>query len=353
MSENEIKKYVYKGCALEDELEVDVARIMEKLLSAMDWPINEIHPQAPVQGTNGTVRADFLVGNEVDGFIIELKSPTVPLANDHARGQLRAYLLLNKVKYGILYNGHELLLMKQGIDKPVYEWNCLEDEEDVSIFVNLSKGEYPKNMEKFINEREERSKLKAVLSENGDAIKDSLTRMISSDYGMALESVRTNIKIEIGVISSGVGQGSRIVPKVSRKDLTSQRDALVIICPSDPSGPAWLKKYYAWRSVKISRDPTYFALYVGWPVSKVLYFGEIETLVNVEDAAITRKYGQPPVERAEYGKKAIILKPGTLRELSDPIGIVHGRGSGIMGSRYSSLNNFVKAQTIDDLSDDE
>ncbi|MEM3830242.1 MAG: type I restriction enzyme HsdR N-terminal domain-containing protein, partial [Conexivisphaerales archaeon] len=171
MNESEIKKYVYKGCELEDELEEDVAKIMRKLLSAMGWPINEIHSQASVQGVNGKVRADFLVGNEVDKFIIELKSPTVPLAGERVRGQLQEYLSPYKVKYGILYNGLELLLMKQGIDKPVYEWNCREDKEDITIFVNLSKDSYPKNMKKFISDSQERIRMKNVLSENDERLK--------------------------------------------------------------------------------------------------------------------------------------------------------------------------------------
>ena len=322
MSEDEIKKYVYKGCALEDELEAEVAKIMKKLLASMNWSIDDIHPQAPVQGTTGKVRADFLVGDSRNNFIIELKSPTVPLADRRARGQLRAYLLLlHNTTYGVLYNGHELLLMKKGVDEPVFEWNCPEDKEDISIFLNLSKGVYPNNIEKFISERQERVRLKTVLSENDERIKNSVTSMIASDFGIPIEMVKANIRINIGVTSSGVTpeQFSGSVPKISRKDLTSKRDGLVIICPSDTAGPAWLKKYNAWRSVKISRDPIYFALYVSWPVSKVLYFGEIETIIDVENSAITRKYGQPPVGSSESGKKAIILKPGTIRELSDPI----------------------------------
>lgn len=355
MGENEIKKYVYKGCDLSDELEDEVTKIMKKLLASMNWSIDDIRPQASVQSINGKVRPDFLIGDGENKFIIELKSPSVPLADERARGQLRAYLLLQNIPYGVLYNGHELLLMKKGIDEPVFEWNCLEDKEDISIFLNLSKELYPNNIEKFISERQDRVKLKAVLSENAEKIKNSVTQMIASDFGMPLETVKPNIRIDIGVISSGVetGQFSASVPKISRRELTSKRDGLVIISPSDATGPAWLKKYNAWRYVKISRDPIYFALYVSWPVSKVLYFGEIEKIIDVKNPDITKKYGQPPADHEEYGKKAIILKPGTIRELSDPIEISRGRGSGMMGSRYSSLINFVNAKTIEDLSVDE
>ena len=355
MSEEEIRQSVKIGCELGDEYEEEVTKVTKKLLSAMNWSINEIHQQDAMRGINGKLRADFLVGNDANGFIIELKSPTVPLSDDRAREQLRAYLLLKNVKYGVLYNGHELLLMIRDVDKPVYEWNCDQDKDDIAIFVNLSKGNYPHNMEKFIAESKERIRLKEVLNQNEEKIKDSVTSLISSEYGISIDSIRTNIRIDIGVASRGIsiGLGSRSVPKVSRKDLTSLRDGLVIICPSNSDGPTWLKKYYAWRSVKISRKPIYFALYVSWPFSKVLYFGEIETLVDVEDKAITKKFGQPEVDRSDYGKKAIILKPGSLKELSDPIGIVPGKRGGIMSSRYSSLDNFVKAVAIEDLSFDE
>ena len=355
MTEEEIRQIVNKGCGLGDEYEEEVTKLTKKLLSAMNWSINDIHQQDAMQSTNGKLRADFLVGNDSDGFIIELKSPAVPLSDNRSREQLRAYLLLKKVKYGVLYNGHELLLMIRDVDEPVYEWNCEEDKEDISIFLNLSKGEFPKNMEKFIAESKERSKLKAILNDNREKIKDSVTGMIAADYGMSLESIRNNIKIDLGVVSKGISldQGIKTVPKVSRKELTSFRDGLVIICPSDSTGPSWLKQFYAWRSVKISRNPIYFALYVSWPYSKVLYFGEIETLVDVEDKDINKKFRQPEVDPSDYGKKAIILKSGSLKELSDPIGIVPGKRGGIMGPRYSSLDNFIKATTIEDLSFDE
>lgn len=355
MSEDEIRQIVKKWCELGDEYEEEVTNVTKKLLSAMNWSISEIHKQEPMQGLNGKLRADFLIGNEADGFIIELKSPTVSLSDDRPREQLRAYLLLKKVKYGVLYNGHELLLMIRDVDKPVYEWNCEDDKEDISIFLNLSKGNYPNNMENFIAESQGRSNLKAILNDNQEKIKDSITGMISADYGMPVDLVRNNIKIDLGVVSKGISldHGVKAVPKVSRKELTLLRDGLVIICPSDSTGPSWLKRYYAWRSVKISRKPIYFALYVSWPYSKVLYFGEIETLVDVEDKALTKKYGQPEVNPSDYGKKAIILKPGSLKELSDPISIVPGKRGGIMGPRYSSLDNFVKAVTIEDLSFDD
>ena len=355
MYENEIKQIVSKGCELEEETEEEVTRVTRKLLSAMGWPMNEIHEQSGMQGVNGTLRADFLVGSEQEGFIIELKAPDVSLLDTRARGQLRAYLLLTKVKYGILYNGHELLLMTRDSDTPVYEWNCQEDKEEITIFMNLSKGSFPRNMEKFIAESRERSRLKAVLSDNELKIKDSITSLIASDYDLPLEMVKKNIRIDIGVTSKGVtlGQGVSSIPKVSRSSLTSLRDGLVIVCPSDTNGPSWLKKYYSWRSVKVLRNPIYFALYVSWPMSKVLYFGEIEKLLDVQDKDITKKYGQPPADPSDYGKKAIILKPGSLKELADPIEIVRGKGSGIMGPRYSSLRNFVKAQTIEDLTTDE
>jgi hypothetical protein len=355
MAENEIKKYVDKGCELGDEPEDEVTKIIKKLLELMNWSIDDINPQASVQSINGKVRADFLIDDGENKFIIELKSPTVPLADERARGQLRAYLLLHNVPYGVLYNGQELLLMKKGTDEPVFEWNCSEDKEDISIFLNFSKGVYPNNIEKFISERQERVKLKAVLSENDEKIKNSVSEMIASDFGMPLETVKANISIRLGVTSSGVATGkfSALVPKISRKELTSKGDGLVVICPSDVKGPAWVKKYKAWRSVKISRDPIYFALYVGWPESKVLYFGEIEKIIDVESPDITKKYDQPQVSHEEYGKKVIILKPETIRELIDPIEASKGKWSAIRGVRYSSLINFINAKTIEDLSVDE
>ncbi|MDG7044834.1 MAG: type I restriction enzyme HsdR N-terminal domain-containing protein [Nitrososphaerota archaeon] len=353
MDENEIKKYVDKGCKLKDEPEDEVTKIMKELLASMNWPTNDIKPQAPVQSENGKVRSDFLLDDGKNKFIVELKSPTVPLTDERAIKQLRAYLLLHNVPYGVLYNGHELLLMKKEIDEPVFKWTCREDKEDISIFSNLSKGVYPNNIEKLISERQELNKPKVVLRENYEKIKNSVNKMIASDFDIPLETVeKANIRISF----------SASVPKISRKELASKRDGLVIICPSDASEPDdFLKKYNAWGYVKISRNPIYFALYVNEPESKVLYFGEIGEIIDTKELVL--KFGEEGgidmkdlKAKPSNGNKLIILKPETLWELTDPIKKSEkskGEWSGIRGVRYSSLINFIKAETIENLSVDE
>jgi hypothetical protein len=138
----------------------------------------------------------------------------------------------------------------------------------------------------------------------------------------------------------------------------SELNPLVIICPSYDTdlgemGVNFLKKYYLWMSVIIANDKIprikYFALYVAQPAAKVLYFAEVLRVVSATDPEFRRIHGLPESGPEDRGKKAIELKSYTLVKLNDPISSAPGKGGGIQGVTYSTIDNFIKAKTVRDL----
>lgn len=340
---------ISRGCSLSDADENDVRKVVKKILSELGWPISRIAEEVGVQGGRGTVFADFVVGEGNTKFVIETKGPSYFINDDHSIGQLLAYLRLLNIKYGFLYNGSQLLLLEKDSDKPLFEWECGGDQEVFSLF---SKDSFPTKIQDFVRRRYEDNMLKILISEREDMIKDRVSNLISRELNVPLEVVKRNILLSIGTRAGTPSNSEAIeVQSINRSALESLTDGDMVICPSDGSGIDWLKKYNVWRSVNIKRSPKYFALYVGWPESQVLYFGEVESVKDVDDSSLLREYSMPPPDAQDLGKKAIILKEGSLKKLSDPIGII-GR-KGVRGPRYTSLSHFIGANTVDDLTNDD
>jgi len=139
--------------------------------------------------------------------------------------------------------------------------------------------------------------------------------------------------------------------EIMREELKSLKEGTVLLAPSRPEGIDFLSKYNAWGFVRIreTRSPQYFALYISSPESRIMFFGEIKEIVTVGDPRSpistekTRQYGM----RIE-GKKIVVLKPNSLKKLKKGIqrGVKKGKMQGI---RYVTLNQFIRAKTIDDL----
>lgn len=136
------------------------------------------------------------------------------------------------------------------------------------------------------------------------------------------------------------------IPTISRSTLRSLPDGELMICPSRPEGVNFLRENNAWGFVRPKRTPRYFALYVSHPVAAVKYFGEIGAIVDPKAPESTLRN---PEEYDTYteGKKLVLLKQGTLSELSDPItpGIRHGFQQNLW---YTTLGKFISAATLDD-----
>lgn len=135
------------------------------------------------------------------------------------------------------------------------------------------------------------------------------------------------------------------LPLVPRNSLQKFPDGEVLICISRPDGIDFLKTSNGWGFIRVRRQPKYFALYVSSPHSAVKYFAEVEKIIDP-------KSPESPVEKPEIyegyaeGKKLILFRKDSLRELTDPI----PRGEKWPQSLfYTMLYTFITASSLDNI----
>lgn len=118
-------------------------KVVIKLLECLGWEENEeVKIEFPISTGQTTLRVDYLVGDGVRKFALEIKTPDVSIgAGTNPRIQILSYLnLLKSVRYGVLYNGKKMLIFKKGIDDPLITWSCGDP---VSSITYLSKVSFP------------------------------------------------------------------------------------------------------------------------------------------------------------------------------------------------------------------
>jgi hypothetical protein len=156
------------------------------------------------------------------------------------------------------------------------------------------------------------------------------------------EAIRTETPQPIPELPRAVEIGD--IPSTSRGSLSSLTDGEVVVCPSRPEGVDFLKRYNAWGFVKIGREPRYFALYVSSPDSAVRYFAEIEKIVDPKSSE--SPVNDPERYKISEGKRLILFRKDSLRELADPL----ARGERWpQGKFYLTLSRLIKAKSLDDI----
>lgn len=118
-------------------------KVVIKLLECLGWEENEeVRIEFPISTGETTLRVDYLVGDGVRKFALEIKTPDVSIGTGtNPRTQILSYLnLLKGVRYGVLYNGKEMLIFKKDIDEPLITWSCGDP---VSSITYLSKISFP------------------------------------------------------------------------------------------------------------------------------------------------------------------------------------------------------------------
>lgn len=136
------------------------------------------------------------------------------------------------------------------------------------------------------------------------------------------------------------------IPVISKDELSSLPNGMVVICPSKPSGVDFLTKYNAWGFVRVKQNPQYFALYVTHPQSRILYFGEVEDIIYPSDPKSPLTKEQALQYKDIETKKLVVLKPNSLKKLKE--GIPRGKWWS-QGLYYTTLEKLITAKVTDDL----
>ena len=118
-------------------------RIVIKLLENLGWTEqDDIQFEHVIDVGTSKIRADYLIGFPNNRFILEVKSPGVPISeHDGNSRQTLSYLkLINEALYAVLYNGKKMIIFQKGSDTPIYIW---DPRKDLSIFTSLRKENFP------------------------------------------------------------------------------------------------------------------------------------------------------------------------------------------------------------------
>lgn len=162
---------------------------------------------------------------------------------------------------------------------------------------------------------------------------------------VSIETLATHQAVTRGLVSRRLEEMKAIGRPISRHSLSNLAEGEVLLCLSTPEGVGFLFTYNAWGFVAVRREPKYFVLYVTAPQSRVRYFAEVERIVAAESPESPIKNPQD-YERYTRGKKVVVLRRSSLKELSDPLpkGTRWPRHS-----QYTSLSDFISAETFDQL----
>jgi hypothetical protein len=347
-NEQRIRELVDRGCSgrIESEQALRDFVIGGGLIEAMGWSFDRAEWQVnvPVYFGSQVHHMDYLVGSGTSKFIVEAKAPSQRLDKEEFVGELISYMLQSGTPYGILYNGKSLLAFKEGSEIPFYEWNCGSN---LDIFRMFSAGAFPNQLENFIRSQGETTKFRTYVSENTNKIKAEIIGLMSRLSAVSKEVVERLFPFILNQLGE---RGDKPEPpsdteatnSLIRRSAINLPEGEVVICASTSenqpeSGINWLKKYNAWRAVRISGNPKYLALYLSAPISKVLYFAEVEQIRDVMDPDLIRM-GLPEPDPHDLGKKAVLLKPNSIKELEDPI-LIGEKRHGIRDIMY--LNSSV------------
>jgi len=196
------------------------------------------------------------------------------------------------------------------------------------------------------NQNQLKEKFKeSILSITGDIFKEKAestsTQMVKYAIDL-LEGQKEYIQIPTTPVTTEYQE-------IERSQLSAYPKGEVLLTPSKPEGVEFLRKYNAWGFIRVQRKPKYFALYVGKPESKLLYFAEIDRITDPIGAREEISMIQDQdMDTFEKGKQVIWLKPNSLKKFTDPIPLIDKR-RGPRGPRYTTIEKIIHAERFSDL----
>jgi predicted type IV restriction endonuclease len=343
-------------------------KIIEPLLETLGWNIrgNEVMLEYPIKIGSTTKFVDYALlieGKPV--ILVEAKAfDTVLLPDDSS--QVISYGRVEDIQWVVLTNGRDLKIFDTKAGKAENE--CLVTSIDLRKLPlqandlklisreSILTGEIEEAAKRLTATKIAVRKLEQNQQEIAEEFKEILLKTTGKDIENRIETISKQLAEQaIQLLLKQVETphetaAANEIRVISRKELVAKPPGEVVLCPSRLEGVEFLKKYNAWGFVAMAdkRIP-YFALYVGRPESSVLYFGEIDSITQpLKSKEDVGKIQEKDVGTFEVGKRVIHLKQGTLTKFKDPI-LLKSRRSAPRGLRYTTLENLVQANSIDEL----
>jgi len=343
--------------------------VIDPLVEVLGWSFYSGEIDLEYTITIGTSRPTVDYAFIIEGkptFFLEAK-PYDSELKDTESNQCISYGKVSDVRWVALTNGDILKLFDTS--RGTNEDQCListikleklpEGLDELSLLHRNSilSGEIENVVNRIAQTKTAINSLRRNQNQLKEKFKESILSITGDIFKEKVESTSTQLVKHAIDILEGQKEYIQIPPTPStteyqetrRSQLTAYPQGVVLVSPSKPEGVEFLRKYNAWGFIRVLRKPRYFALYVGRPESKLLYFAEIDRITDPIGAReeISTIQDQD-MDTFEKGKQVIWLKPNTLRKFTDPIPLIDKR-KGPRGPRYTTIEKIVNAKRFSDL----
>jgi len=402
MDESELQEYVDRSRNLiDDSPQVDEAttkvRLVQPLVNLLGWDMySEVELEYPVRMGTGTKKVDYaLMVEGVPEVFVEAKGRDTTLTERHL-DQLRSYMRIVGVDWGVLTNGQTFQVLKRrtDADKPeevvLGAFDLEELDGKAHLLEALSREAIASGEASDIAEQiERRQRTVETLRANKEEVAERIAEAVVDELGASLSFQiedeakafvdnlvvtlegrrRTRNDDETEPEEEGAGPGeiqaetadgftpapdaNAVVGTCKRSKIDGDDDTEVAVFPAKPSGEPFLQENNAWAFARIGRTPEYLAIYISDDVRAVKYVAEVAAIVSPEEADLAHPlsfYSEAASDTEQAGfdpdKKVVVFEPGTLYELADPIPYENEYPRSL---RYTTLGEFRRAETTDDI----
>lgn len=141
---NSLEGIISKGCQSDFDTEREFReRVVSRLLETLGWTSSgDTHYEVEISAGTVKLRVDYVIDANVSKFALEVKKPDVNISEgSDSWVQIQSYLKLSEeLDYGVLYNGRQLYIFRNGMVDPVIEWHCSKN---IEAFQYLNKMSFP------------------------------------------------------------------------------------------------------------------------------------------------------------------------------------------------------------------
>ncbi|MFC6733917.1 type I restriction enzyme HsdR N-terminal domain-containing protein [Haladaptatus sp. DYSN1] len=354
------------------------AKLIHPLIDLLGWEIysTAVELEYGMQIGTGHKKVDYaLMLEETPVVFIEAKGCDTSLTDSH-RSQLRSYMRVAGVNWGLLTNGKsfELLKTKPDAARPTEVTLAtvgladLSTQDDILRLLSheaIQSGE----SESVARELEKTQQSIRTLRDEKDAIAEDVAQVVFDTIGeMKHHQVETEAKAFVDRLiaafqggleeddapkgspqeSTASPAGDAIAGKIRRSALEGAGDELVAVFPTRESGISFLKENNAWGFVRIGRTPEWVAMYLTRTAKEVRYVARVKDIVQPAEAPLARPLSAYDGDQAAFdeSKQVILFEPNSLYELEDPIPFETRYPQSL---QYTTLDALRTATTTDEL----
>lgn len=362
-----------------NESNTKVKVIQPFLEDVLQWDIHHMELEYSIQMGGQAHHVDYsLQVSDIPEVFVEAKGCDKSLQEKHVN-QLRSYLKMQDVSWGLLTNGKEYRLYQLTVEDGSTEFHSIAKpslsdlpshrEALSAISKPAIEGGNAADVVRYIRElnraEEALETRKGEISEAvAETVTEETTDVIYQEAEQAAKELVDGLVDTLQTDNSSVVRGSgptetppeesptEIDPEdadfsvISLSEVEGESDAHVAVYPSNTDGIEFLQKHLAWGFISIAQQPDYFLIYLTAPFGHIRYLGVVDDIVPADEFIANNDI---PQEKHKYDEGKKVVSFSDLYELETPIPLGDESPYRMQGLLYTTLGNVKSAATTDDL----